>query len=298
MCSPPLRSGLMVLVVTVLVLSAAVLTGVAWPDRAGADAASVTGPARYLALGGSASVGVQPTTLAPRGAPTDGGYADDLVAMEGGRWPGLVLTRLGCPGETTSTMLSGRDRCHRGRSSQLAEAVEFLRTDPSVRLVTVDLGFNDVRPCLRHRSVDTRCVAAGIDGLRRQLPVILSSLRSAAGPGVDIVGVGHYDPFLALAGQGAAGRSFAAASLEVIEQLDAALASIYARFSIPMAGVLQAFDAVRTGAAHDAVSAEVSRTCLLTWMCARPPYGPNLHPNDRGYRLMASAIAAALPPSG
>ena len=42
-------------------------------------------PHFYLALGGSGSVGVQPTAAAPHGRPTDAGYANDLLVMERSR---------------------------------------------------------------------------------------------------------------------------------------------------------------------------------------------------------------------
>jgi len=34
--------------------------------------------------------------------------------------------------------------------------------------------------------------------------------------------------------------------------------------------------------------------CTLTWECARPPYGPNQHPNDKGYAAIAQSIMAVL----
>ena len=42
------------------------------------------------------------------------------------------------------------------------------------------------------------------------------------------------------------------------------------------------------------VPTNVARVCALTWMCAAPPLGPNLHPNDAGYRVIAGALADAL----
>ena len=42
------------------------------------------------------------------------------------------------------------------------------------------------------------------------------------------------------------------------------------------------------------VPTDVARTCALTWMCSRAPFWHNVHPDDRGYRAIASAIAAAV----
>ena len=57
----------------------------------------------YLALGDSMSVGLQPTGRGSR--PTNQGYADDLYEFYRVRMPGLRLAKLGCPEETTTTMI-------------------------------------------------------------------------------------------------------------------------------------------------------------------------------------------------
>jgi hypothetical protein len=253
---------------------------------------------QYLALGGSASVGFQPTSRAPPGQRTNAGYADDLVSLTHQRWPGLQLTELGCPGATTTTFLSGRGRCHFAAGSQLSAAINFMRSHPATRLITVDLGFNNIRPCLVHGVVNHTCVSKGLLLLRRQLPLVLTSLRKAAGDRVDIVGVGHYDPTVVASIGRTSGRSFAAASVGAVEQLDRTLLSIYGRFGIPMADVSRAFDMTSTKAVIVDGRSEpegAARACALTWMCAPHPYGPNPHPNDAGYWVIARAIAQALP---
>ncbi len=77
--------------VTATAAAAAVLIGVWSGPPAGAAAA----PPYLLALGGSASVGFQPTAAHPRGQPTTSGYAEDLVPLEQKRWPGLTVVHLG-----------------------------------------------------------------------------------------------------------------------------------------------------------------------------------------------------------
>jgi hypothetical protein len=42
------------------------------------------------------------------------------------------------------------------------------------------------------------------------------------------------------------------------------------------------------------VPSDVARTCELTFMCNGPPLGHNVHPDDAGYRAIASAIAEAV----
>jgi len=49
---------------------------------------------------------------------------------------------------------------------------------------------------------------------------------------------------------------------------------------------------------HGTVPVDVAKLCALTWMCAAPPYGPNIHANDEGYQVIATAfkplVAAAV----
>lgn len=272
-----------------------VMTTVA-SGTASADTAPVP---HYLALGGSASVGFQPVPGDPHGRPTQQGYTRYLADQLGHRWPGLELVSLGCPGETTETLLAGGDRCHYAQGSQLAEAVDFLGAHRDTRLITVDIGFNDIARCIERWQVHAACISEGVAAVRRQLPPVLSALRAAAGSGTEIVGVGHYDPYLGLELHGEAGRRLAAASLRAIEHLDGTLRSIYAHFGMPMANVLGAFADTDTGSTMVDGRVEpvnVERTCQLTWMCAPRPLGPNVHPNDRGYRVIARAVEGALSP--
>jgi lysophospholipase L1-like esterase len=266
---------------------------------AGAGAAGADGsPPYYLDVGGSGSVGFQPTLAKPHGEPTGSGYADDLAGRLASRWPGLTLVRIGCPGTTTETMLEGGGHCTYANGSQLATALAFLHTHPSTVLLTIDLGFNDVIPCLRHMQVDEDCVSSAMSTIATQLPQILAALRQAAPADARVLGVGHYDPFVADELRGPIGDTFADASVGAIEKLDQVLRAAYAHAGIPMADVSGAFKlqdttpVVATGLG--VVPTDVARVCSLTWMCTGPPLGPNTHPNDDGYRVESNALAAAL----
>ena len=65
----------------------------------------------HLALGDSLSQGVQPDA-AGASVQTGQGYADQLYAALLPAHPGLRLVKLGCPGETSRTMIDG-GICHR-----------------------------------------------------------------------------------------------------------------------------------------------------------------------------------------
>jgi lysophospholipase L1-like esterase len=253
----------------------------------------------YLDLGASASVGYQPTDTAPHGERTTDGYANDIVTYEAQRGMILDLTELGCPDETTATMISGDDGCYHDDGSQLLDALAFLRAHASdAGIVTIDLGFNDLRHCVIFGSFSKSCVNTSMTEIDEQLPYILKVLQWAAGPGVSFVGVDHYNPYLAEAISGATGARIATSSEPVMKNLNIALSSMFAGAGIPMATVSASFDnqshvrvdVVGLGTIPD----NVAQICELTWMCAPKPFGPNVHPNDEGYLTIASAIESQL----
>lgn len=291
------RPGPLLLACAAITVGAtSVLVGLS--SLAPAGATTTTAPPYVLALGGSASVGFQPTAAHPRGQRTDDGYAEDLVPLERHRWPGLAVVHLGCPGATTATMLLGGGHCRYAQGDQLRAAQAFLRSHPSTVLVTVDLGFNDLLRCLHHEVVHPTCVDMKLALVHDQLARILEGIKAATPAGARIVGVGHYDPYLGDYFRGSGGQAFAIASLNVMERLDATLRSDYAAAREPIADVAAAFELsdrqhVRWSGLPT-VPTDVARTCALTWMCDRPPLGHNLHPDDAGYRAIASAIAAAV----
>jgi lysophospholipase L1-like esterase len=285
-----------VVVVSVIALLSFVAANLALSNRAGAD---TTPSYFYLAIGGSESLGVQPTPDTPHGVRTDEGYANDLVAYEAARGITLDLTQVGCPGEMTTTMLNGNDHCYGGIDTQLAAAMTFLSDHQDEQgIVTIDLGFNNVRRCLLHEVVDEDCVKQELYDVRGDVPLIIQSLKSVAGPDVTFVGLGHYDPYLAYERQGAA-ADFAARSERVMDRLNGVLRYAYSSEDVPMADVNDFFDGKdRTPVTLSGVGTvpnDVAHICQLTWMCATAPYGPDFHPDDAGYETIAAAIEAVLP---
>ena len=282
--------------ITALALVVSSLTVFGFATSASAATTSVF----YLDIGASVSVGVQPTPSAPQGQPTDRGYANRLVTLEASKGVTLRLTELGCPGESTTTMITGGDRCYQAPDNQLADAVTYLQAHHvQTGLVTLDLGFNDIVSCLRGAIVDTTCVNQNLTLLARQLPQIISALKSAAGPNVTFIGLNHYNPYTARALLGAKGIQFAQDSTTVLRQLNDLLQQIYASYAIPMANVVRAFNSdARQGTRSNymrSMPINVQEACNLTWMCRTGHYGPNLHPNNAGYEAITDAIAALLP---
>jgi lysophospholipase L1-like esterase len=290
-------------VATVVVLSLVfALMGVVSVSRAPlAGAASLpTTTAFYLDIGGSASIGVQPDATGVHNQRTDHGYSNDLVSIEALKGVTLQLTEIGCSGETTTTMLVGGDKCYVTPDSQLAEAIAFLSAHhDQTGLVTIDLGFNDLKDCLHTFSIEETCVTARLALLQQQLPEILTDLRAAAGPDVSFVGVGHYDPYLADDTKGLRGRLFADRTASMIHSLNETLADIYNDDAIPMADVAKQFSLDTSGSVNvpglGRVSGAVARTCELTWMCPVDGMKANIHPDDAGYLAIAEAIDAVVP---
>jgi lysophospholipase L1-like esterase len=265
-------------------------------------AASKQSAVYYLALGDSLSVGAQPD-LTGQNQPTSQGYADDLYAILLKRTPNLQLVKLGCIDETTGTMINGAGKCSYRSGSQLNEAVAFLNAHAgSVALVTIDIGANDLLPCVARGVIDPQavmCINTAFSSIMTNLPYILSVLRTT-GATVPIAAMNYYDPFLAAWLQGSAGQQLALQSAQLLGQFNDLLGYIYAGFGVPVGDVAKAFhtgnfDAVVFVPGLGKVPLNVALVCFWTWMCTPPPQGPNIHPNAVGYEVIAGAIFVVLP---
>jgi lysophospholipase L1-like esterase len=246
----------------------------------------------YLALGDSLAIGVQPS--ASGDVATNQGYADDLYAVLRTRISGLTLAKRGCGGETTTTMIQG-GICSYAAGSQLAAAVSFLETH-HVRLITLDIGANDIDHCISATGIDPTCVATALTTIGTNLPQILTELRTAAGPDTPIVAMNYYDPFLALWTLGSEGQTLAKASVQVADHFNGLLENVYEAFSVPVADVAHAYRINDfTLIPFINLPVNVFLTLTWTWMGAPPPLGPDIHPNAIGYAVIAGAFAEKIP---
>jgi lysophospholipase L1-like esterase len=277
-------------------------------------------PEYYLSLGDSLSVGDQPNKLGIS-LPTSHGYPDQLQALLRGDGRVLSLVKLGCPGETTGTLIhgglcryAGGKRYSLGESagSQLAAALSFLRAHRGhVPVITIDIGANDLAPCLDRASaaapstssaaaVNTvaACAKPAIAMAQLNLVTILASLR-AADPRAMIAGMTYYVPLLAGWLSGTKGRAYAVGSLVLVTESNAALTTAFNESQARVADVFAAFKSTDLSATSalpgsGTVPRAVALVCAWTWACAAPPVGPNAHANTTGYGVIAATFYAAL----
>ena len=264
----------------------------------GPAASDAVAPHYYVALGDSLAEGYQLNGDAGHG------YADQIYAALKSDDPTLQLENLSCGGETTSTMINGglpyegrgaAYHCNYPTGSQLAEAVAFLLAHRQfVSFVTIDVGADDLGPCLAVLDFSDSCLNTYLPGVTQNLAAILAQLHAAAGPNVPVVGMNYYDPFLGLWVFGDEPDAIASESFTV--QLNEALEDAYQAAGDPVANVEDAFAATdfsnsATLPGFGTVPLNVYDACTLTWFCAVG----DIHANTAGYGVIAQAFEDVLP---
>ena len=182
-------------------------------------------------------------------------------------------------------------RCPYEAGSQLGDAVEFLDAHPGeVALITINLGANDI---FEDCEGDPSCF---IPQIATNLPFILETLRDHAGPGVPIVGMSYY----ALTSSSGSTTLRPARRRPSSVMFNNFLGSLYAGAGVPVADVESAFAVTDFTTMVDLQGAgpflSVFNACTLTWLCTPPPLGPDVHPNNDGYGVIAQAFATTLRP--
>jgi lysophospholipase L1-like esterase len=276
---------------SVVVGVCAIAASVALVPSAQADPA----PTYYVALGDSLARGFMPGP-----GDTDQGYADDLFATLHAKDPSLQLVKLGCSGETTTTMLIGgkcADRYPTG-TSQLQVAEQFLRDHAgAVKYVTLDIGANDVAGCAAGGSIDPVCVTQGIVTITQNVQKILDGITAADGRTPKSVGMNYYDPFLASWLTGLQGQLVATASVGLLEVVNTVESLLYAQHGFKIADVATTFHTTdfltqRTVPGYGSLPSNVADICQYTYMCSIQ----NIHPTVAGYQLIANTFAKVLLP--
>jgi lysophospholipase L1-like esterase len=247
-----------------------------------APAQAAAGEQRYyLSLGDSLAFGFQ-RAKAEAGLPPAAfktGYSDLLAArLEHGRRP-LSLVNYGCPGESTTTFITGACPWQAAglplhdtfAGPQLDAAVTFLKANRGrVDVVTLSLWGNDANAFVASCNGNVQCIIEGapaaIAAVAANLSTILTTIRRTA-PDADVVVLGGYDANL-----GAFPLTH-----PIIRQLNLAMADVAAANRVRFADPFPIFNPDGdTGAT----------LCALTLVCSEG----DGHPSDAGYRALADLL--------
>lgn len=248
----------------------------------------------YLALGDSLAFGYQGAKFAAEvatntysAASFNTGYDADFAAMiQPLAPPGRPFqeTNYGCPGETTSSMVSGGclfsahyalHNSYPPGDSQLEAAVSFLRAHPhSVNPITLDIGANDILNLISTCSFSLTCIEAGIAGvtatMAANLNEILGTLRTAA-PGAEIIVMNVPDPF----------EFVFPLSLQLFAGYNQVLDAVVAAHNVRLVDAFAVLEAL--------YPYQLTTFCSLDAFCA----DGDIHPTDLGYSVLASYFFAA-----
>ncbi len=210
-----------------------------------------------------------------------------ILARYEHKLPGLRLNDIAVSGETTTTMLH----------SQYHAALSFLRTHKGhIALITVDIGGNDIVGCVttQEASPSSPCAIQARATIKRNLSDMLAGLHKVA-PGVAVVGMNYYDPFLGDWLAGGVYRSLAVSTLPGLRAVNQELAALYGGLK-NTANVQAAFDATDLGTIVESpwgnIPIGVQRACAwLDIQCHQgAPEGLGDDPNNAGAAAIASAF--------
>ncbi|MEP6695851.1 MAG: GDSL-type esterase/lipase family protein [Pseudonocardiales bacterium] len=250
----------------------------------------------YLALGDSVAFGYRPPQVTPPAAYLDAanfvGYPEDLAGLDS-----LRLTNASCPGETTASMITPgaqSNGCENSVGSpfgyrslfplhvsysgtQLAFAVDYLRSHPHTRLVTIDIGANDLFVC--QEVTADQCTGADFQATLAQISQNLATIFAA------LRHQGHYHHDLVLLTYYSLSYTDPT-QLAGTDALNAALTGPAKQFGGIVADGFTAFEHASAAAGGD--------PCDAGLLVALPGGGCNIHPSAYGHLILANAIAQAI----
>ncbi|MDG3010611.1 SGNH/GDSL hydrolase family protein [Rhodococcus sp. D2-41] len=288
-----------------LIATAAIAIGLVAAPAATADPAP--GTTYYLSLGDSLAAGYQPAP--PPGGDTDRGYANVIYNTLKAKEPGLQLEKLGCDGETTTSMIKGNTCPYPSATSQLDAAKKFLAAHKGqVKYVTINIGANDIYHCINGSGTgslgssgvpDVGCITSELATINTNLNSIDKQVRAAGGETPRYVGMNYYNPALAGWIKGGLSRVEADATAVLNNLLSATIVQANIANGFRTADVLSAFSNNDFGnfenvPPYGSLPRNVARICQWTWMCSMN----NIHANDQGYQVIADTFLPLLTSSG
>jgi lysophospholipase L1-like esterase len=250
--------------------------------------ASAPPGAFYLALGDSLAYGIQPDKV-DAGLPPSGfrtGYVDVFAARLRRLKPDIRVVNYGCPGESTTTFLSGgcpwlasgTHRLHDAfRGTQIAAALAFLRSHRGqVSPITLNIAGADVQAVSDACGHDFSCARARAPRATRELASrlgsILRRLRSAA-PSAEIIVIGLWNNDVDTPRK----------SDPLFRSVNKIIATVTTAAKGRFADVFPAFNP------QGNLARERARICAFTFLCSKG----DGHPTNAGYRAIAAVVWAA-----
>jgi GDSL-like Lipase/Acylhydrolase family len=284
---------------TAMVAAASVVSALpASAAPAGGPDGGSAGYGTYLALGDSVAFGYVPSDATPQPDYFDPrsfvGYPEDVA-----RALHLRVSNASCPGETTASMLvpgAQSNGCENSlgssvgyrtlyplhvqyRGTQMQYALRYLLTHRHTRLVTIDIGANDVFLC-QEATKDACASPAEFEAVLHQIAVNLTVIYAL------IRGVAHYrGPLVALAYYSLTYSNPPSATEVALGELNSVIASVTERFGGKVADGFAAFEGPSVASGGSA--------CAAGLLIPVPPAGTcNIHPSHAGHLLLAQAIEA------
>jgi lysophospholipase L1-like esterase len=215
-----------------------------------------------------------------------------IVAHYQRKLPGLRLVDMAVSGATTGTMRLG---------GQYLAARSFLRAHRGhIALITIDIGGNDIVGCVGLGGLDPACSAQARSTIKRNLTAMLAGLHKAA-PGVRLIGMTYYNPFLGDWLAGGPLRSRALSTLPGLVSLNRELTALYggAKKTADVQGMFRSTDLKTVVASQwGDVPIAVKRAC--SWLDIQchvgAPEGAGDDPNNAGAAAIASAFERTIGP--
>lgn len=267
--------------------------------------AAETKPSYYVSLGDSYAAGYQRFSETSARTTRDG-FAYQVVPKARARGYDLKLVNFGCGGETTVSILERKTKCgglgpggvDYAGVTQATAAERFLRKHRGrVKLVTVSIGGNDVTACAKQPD-PVACVGPAMEKVEANGKALLKRLRKAAGPKTRIVGLTYPDVILGAWVGEQPDQELAKLSVVAFRSLlNPALKEIYESVGGRFVDVTKATKAytpleqTTTLAPYGEIPVAVAEVCRLTTYCAYR----DIHPNSKGYALIAKLVAETLP---